>query len=406
MLGFLIRRERLAQNMSQEALCQGICTKSYLSKIETGAAEGSEEIIGLLFGALGIRYVDDAALMAGFDAAFEDYWQSIYRLEQETPEGKALAQRLLALCRQLEFSPRAADAALAALLAAPQHPTEAQLQAAAAFKPAFSPRQAFFYTLLQAAHLAQTGQSRAALALLEGAPNAQEAYLLAERCSLHYVLGENFQTVETGRAAYAAYAEKGHIRPMVMVAELVAVACSLVGDVQQMHQWMAASRNLARYIDDAYWHHQLDYNLGSTLLQAGHYAKAEPLLLRSYQEGLKAGLADDALLMLYQKLSLVYALLGQGAQAKKWLKRYEKSTRPMLAATARLVAYMLAHPNYATSKPYCQLLEDCLNSADEIPHAGVRTFFARFLLDAYKATRQYRKATQLLERYTFLSHGL
>ena len=32
--GFLIRRERLRRNLSQEGLCKGICSVSYLSKIE------------------------------------------------------------------------------------------------------------------------------------------------------------------------------------------------------------------------------------------------------------------------------------------------------------------------------------------------------------------------------------
>ena len=34
--GLLIRRERLARDWSQKGLCQGICTVSYLSKIEQG----------------------------------------------------------------------------------------------------------------------------------------------------------------------------------------------------------------------------------------------------------------------------------------------------------------------------------------------------------------------------------
>ncbi|MBQ6877388.1 MAG: helix-turn-helix transcriptional regulator, partial [Oscillospiraceae bacterium] len=39
--GFLIKRERLLKNWSQEGLCKGICAVSYLSKIEQGKAEAS-----------------------------------------------------------------------------------------------------------------------------------------------------------------------------------------------------------------------------------------------------------------------------------------------------------------------------------------------------------------------------
>ena len=37
LIGFMIRRERLNRNYSQESLCKGICAVSYLSKIEQEA---------------------------------------------------------------------------------------------------------------------------------------------------------------------------------------------------------------------------------------------------------------------------------------------------------------------------------------------------------------------------------
>ena len=55
-LGGLIFRERLEKNWSQEGLCKGICSVSYLSKIESGKAEASGEILSLLFAKLGIDY--------------------------------------------------------------------------------------------------------------------------------------------------------------------------------------------------------------------------------------------------------------------------------------------------------------------------------------------------------------
>lgn len=46
--GYIIYHERLRKNWSQAGLCKGICTVSYLSKIETGKAEASEEVLRLL----------------------------------------------------------------------------------------------------------------------------------------------------------------------------------------------------------------------------------------------------------------------------------------------------------------------------------------------------------------------
>ena len=53
--GYIIYRARILRSWSQAGLCKGICTVSYLSKIETGKAEPSEEILRLLLERLGLK---------------------------------------------------------------------------------------------------------------------------------------------------------------------------------------------------------------------------------------------------------------------------------------------------------------------------------------------------------------
>jgi len=53
-IGPIIRQERLKQKMKQSALAEGICSASHLSKIESGAALPSEEVLNLLLSRLGI----------------------------------------------------------------------------------------------------------------------------------------------------------------------------------------------------------------------------------------------------------------------------------------------------------------------------------------------------------------
>ncbi len=45
--GLYIRQERLKRNWSQEGLCKGVCSVSYLSRLERGEAEASAEIVRL-----------------------------------------------------------------------------------------------------------------------------------------------------------------------------------------------------------------------------------------------------------------------------------------------------------------------------------------------------------------------
>ena len=55
-IGLIIKKNRLEQNMSQESLCHGICAVSYLSKIENGSVKADMEIISKLFLELGITF--------------------------------------------------------------------------------------------------------------------------------------------------------------------------------------------------------------------------------------------------------------------------------------------------------------------------------------------------------------
>ncbi len=57
-IGKQVFYKRLQQKMTQEELCQGICSVSYLSKIENGKIEASEEILQLLCTRLEIAVTD------------------------------------------------------------------------------------------------------------------------------------------------------------------------------------------------------------------------------------------------------------------------------------------------------------------------------------------------------------
>lgn len=77
--GYIIYRERLRRNWSQAGLCKGICTVSYLSKIESGKAEPSEEIVRLLLDRLDLEIDQEiereAAKLAdqGWELLFFDF---------------------------------------------------------------------------------------------------------------------------------------------------------------------------------------------------------------------------------------------------------------------------------------------------------------------------------------------
>ena len=91
-IGMLIRKYRLEQNMSQEALCQGICAVSYLSKIEKGSVLGSNEIISGLFDVLGISIPDNSEVLEPYEEKIKDYFR--YLSFSNTQESKSIMAEL------------------------------------------------------------------------------------------------------------------------------------------------------------------------------------------------------------------------------------------------------------------------------------------------------------------------
>ena len=74
--GNLILRERLARSWSQAGLCKDICTVSYLSKIETGKAQPSTDVLRLLLARLGLH--TDPALEAAGARCAEDGYERLF----------------------------------------------------------------------------------------------------------------------------------------------------------------------------------------------------------------------------------------------------------------------------------------------------------------------------------------
>ncbi len=76
-LGSLIKLNRIAQNMSQQVLCKGICVPSYLSKIENGEVVPSLEMIELLFEELAIDYCQDYDFINQMQQQFQLFFEEL-----------------------------------------------------------------------------------------------------------------------------------------------------------------------------------------------------------------------------------------------------------------------------------------------------------------------------------------
>ena len=88
-VGFLLKHYRLKLNFSQSGVCKGICTVSYLSKIENGTAQPSEEVIEQLFKALGIKSCWNKAVLKQGEKLLTAYFDQVFHNEDTSESSEA-----------------------------------------------------------------------------------------------------------------------------------------------------------------------------------------------------------------------------------------------------------------------------------------------------------------------------
>lgn len=371
--GLLIRRERLARMWSQEGLCRGICGTSYLSKIEQGKAEASEEILALLFARLGLSWTEDETLRAQTEACMEALFAG------NAAAFAAAFAPLRAEERALLCSPCAPDYLLLRSFAAKTDGERRPLDAE--FLPFLNRRQLALQRVLEGRH--------EEAALLYPAP----AIRLWQGAQL-YALGRYTAATEVLRAAYDAAAAEGYAHLMMSCRVYLGNCCSDSGDLEQMRQHYAIAQRLAEALGDGETLATIRYNTAATKIECGDFAAAYAYF---------AALEEPGALALH-KLAVCCEALGRRDEALAALSRAEtllpggeahEPERQMLA----LVRYRLEHSEALHDERYGAMLTDCFALLRRERGAGYARFHLPWMLAWYKMNRRYREACALLEDF-------
>jgi len=120
--GAVIRGERLRRDWSQEGLCKGICTVSYLSKIEQGKAEGSPDVLRLLRERLEVPWYEDQETMEVGEKWVERCYEAVLSCDPADPGD--LAPEFDAQAPRLASSPYGLDVAVLRGFVHPEQPME------------------------------------------------------------------------------------------------------------------------------------------------------------------------------------------------------------------------------------------------------------------------------------------
>lgn len=376
--GLLIRQMRLSNNWSQEGLCRGICAVSYLSKIEQGKADASDEILCALLQRLGLDWSDEPAhgalIERCYDAAFSGDPTLLREAEAEL---SALQQSLLS-------GPYFLDAKL--LLAwfdwtgANEEP-----QALDAFETVFTPRQHALWLLTQ-------NRPDEAVQRLPCPLTWYYAGLAA------YNTGAYPAALEHLQRGYDAAAESGFAWRMLDSKFLIVNCYSNLLDFDRVRVHARTAKNLARALGDTGALEALEYNQAATALELGHVQEAYDSFLRIQE--------PDALTL--HKMAICCEKLGKPEHARRALDLAQHMPcsidETILSSMCAVVRYRLDHPDYLREPNYGELLLGCFALIRRELPAGFASFHLPWVLEWYTAARQYRRAYELLQDFPAYTH--
>ncbi len=369
-LGRLICWERLQRNWSQEGLCQGICAVSYLSKIESGKAEASETVLSLLLARLGFDYSAKIEVEAEelVEKAYEGLFSGDYReLRELINEEKAKHMRSTLWGLDIELLSRFSLNRRRAM--------------DSEYEKCMDNRSLALQRMLQ-------GRSEEAILLI---PNAYTYY---EAGASAYSKGDYMGAMEYLQRAYELASVDGSAKLMLLCKLFMGGCCCNRHEIEGMERHYSVARRLAHALGDSDALEQMEYNTAAIAIERGDYESSyayfsnltKPNMMSLHKLAIcceKTGRKDEALTAL--------------AKAEKMECDYPPSE--LAINMCRLVRYRVDDENYLKNKEYGEALLKVFERCRRELSMGYAIFHLPWVMEWYKASRQYKKALELMEEF-------
>lgn len=363
--GYVIYRTRMQRNWSQAGLCKGICTVSYLSKIETGKAEPSEEILRLLLDRLALKgdpnMEKEASELAdrGWELLLDGRFAGLSALMRGTDIGRY----------------QAVPAWLDLALLSSEKPLDAALE------PCMDARQLAVQRILQ-------GRESEAVRLMPS------AYTYLSLGMADYKAGNYSAAVDALQTAYDLASREGAARIMLEAKLFLGNVYCNRQDMPNMARHYRVARRLAEDLQDHRALEAIGYNTASAWIETGRFEDAYAWFAKQ----------EQPTLMALHKLAICCEKTGRRTEALDALNRAEamdtdEMERSLATQLLALVRYRVEHPDYLAREEYGSLLLECFTRLRRELPSGFAIFHLPWVLEWYKATRQYKRACELLEAF-------
>lgn len=365
--GPLLRLLRLQRNWSQETLCHGICTVSYLSKIEQGKVDANTQLLSELFSRLNVTWQDSPEmetlrndLLEGVFSGDRNYIQQKIKILEEKWD-------------PLAIGPYYADFVVvrAFYYRDPQMvPKE--------LEPVLDVRLQALVALLRDQH--------------------EEAYRiypcpLTAMCIGEEVLlkGNYTMSLEYLQLAYDMASREGYAHMMLFAQHCMAASCSDIGNLDAMYRHSRIAERLARALNAEDVLKVIYYNIAATKVEFGDYESAY-----AYFTSLEN---PDALAL--HKLAVCCEAMGRREEAILALNQAEQADSEVVLKNemCALVRYRLEHSDYLRDPEYGEMLLNTYHRIEKELSSGFARFHLRWVTNWLTANRQYRKAYEIISHF-------
>ncbi|MCH4887024.1 helix-turn-helix transcriptional regulator [Acidaminobacter sp. JC074] len=402
MIGAIIKKHRLDQNLSQASLCEGICAVSYLSKIETGHVNANKEIIDLLLNRLGLEMskVSDKLESKIDDLFTEAYYGRFDEMHHIYKELKAfsydLANSSLAVKWYFLVSEVASEERNLSLL-------DESLDLLSSYSPYFEADDFYYYYYFLGMRSYINGHLKEAYDFFSKSANyLRKGRSVFRMQMMDFLLGDYVNAIRLGQEANQLLMQEGNLYYMIDSLQLLAAAYSNAKQVETAMDLYNRLLQMGLYLkrDDILY--GAYYNIGATYLAIKDYDNAL-IHLKKVLPFLNE-LNQWHIFVTYQKLILTYIGLCDFDEARALLDKVDKTFETVnfedeiLIKSFEWLMFFKNSDSPYNDPDYLQAIKATYEASSKGKHHGYTLFFGKYYIEALKAGRKYKEALEIEEK--------
>lgn len=382
-IGFFIKQERIAQNMDQMALADGICSNSYLSKIENNSSSGHEELIILLCDRLGYPFSN---LLDKEFEMFRDWIWNSFIYDKTITQTEMI--RLENYLESYKFSRYTTDIYLLNTL----HSLLKEMPLSIYDNLSLTSSQSAYFDILKIHDDISKDATLVQYQSLHDEIGKVSLYI----ASHYFALGQYYDAIQYAIKSFKIYAANGNLSGMIDASFVESNAYSNINEIEKHELISRRILKLNEHFnrDDVYYH--VYYNLGATYTVLGQFSQAKVTLEKCFQY--ISDQYDEEYIYFHEKL-LIIAIFEKD---KDTFNRYISKVSKNAIIYNLLIAVVQTNFDFK-SKAITPLLESAYHN-ELSNHHGRQLLYGSLLYQNYHANYQYPKALKLLDQIKSTHH--